>query len=55
MRVWEVTNIVWDTDGEAVNLPTEAHVLAEDASEVADILSDEIGWCVLSLDVEPIP
>lgn len=44
-----VTDIIWDTDGEIVALPTEVEVedgLSDD--EVADYLSDTYGWLVFS-------
>jgi len=50
------THIKWDTDGEVVDLPTEFTVtLADDAeadTEAADALSDEFGFCILSLCIE---
>ncbi len=44
------TNILWDTDGEEVDLPQEWTVEADDIEGVADALSDEFGWCVFSVD-----
>lgn len=53
-----ITNIVWDTDGEPVKLPTkiDAWIELDDpcdfdheevvAEAVSDILSDHTGWCV---------
>lgn len=55
MRV-RAYDIVWDTDGAAVELPTEVVFdMDEDGDprlETADILSDHYGWCVTSLQVE---
>ena len=47
-----VTDIVWDTDGENVNLPDTVDVPAiiEDEA-VADYLSDIYGWCISSLRI----
>ena len=42
-------NILWDTDGEEVNLPNEIEIPdwvdKEDDDEISDYLSDEIGFC----------
>ena len=56
----EANNIIWDTDGEEVNLPTDVTFgevglericeYYEDCSCVADWLSDRFGWLVESLD-----
>lgn len=50
----KVFGIVWDTDGEDVDLPSEVTLeVSEDTdleNEIADILSDKYGWCVLSVD-----
>ena len=44
-----VTNIIWDTDGESVDLPTEVDIIDNiDNDEVADYLSDEYGYLVES-------
>jgi hypothetical protein len=49
-------NIVWDTDGQDVDLPTEATLEVDEDTQLetegADCLSDEFGWCVLSFDFE---
>lgn len=40
-----VSGIIWETDGEVVDLPTEVEVddnLSDD--EIADYLSDTYGW-----------
>lgn len=48
--------IVWDTDGESVDLPREVVLAAEDeldpSLEGADILSNLTGWCVSSFKYE---
>ena len=42
-------NILWDTDGEEVNLPNEIEipdwVNKEDDDEISDYLSDTTGFC----------
>lgn len=47
-------DIVWDTDGEQVDLPTIVSLEVSDDTdleiEIADILSDKYGWCVRSVD-----
>lgn len=60
-RYYKCTNIKWDTDGQKVALPTNVLVetdpqdVADDDGHLADVLSDEFGWCVSSLDAEPLP
>ena len=47
-----VTDIVWDTDGENVELPTEVEIPNDiEEDEIADYLSDEYGWCIESFNV----
>ena len=50
------TNIKWDTDGEDVEtLPTRVEIpfnTSED--EIADLLSDEYGFCVAGFDIEQV-
>ena len=48
-------NIVWDTDGKKVNLPTEVEIpkdvkFKDVDQELADWLSDQYGWCISSVD-----
>lgn len=61
----KVTNIVWDTDGEIVDLPTEVIIPEEDAGELAEdigyydddlanYLSDRYGWCLETFSAEII-
>jgi len=47
-------NIVYETDGENVKLPTEMVVDVEDAFQIADAISDETGWLVKSYDADLI-
>lgn len=49
----KVTNIIWETDGEDVELPNEMEIPSSvDEEEIADYLSDETGWLVNSFRVE---
>lgn len=48
----KVTDIIWETDGEVVDLPNEVEVdddMLDD--EVADYLSDTYGWLVDSFSL----
>lgn len=48
-------NIQWDTDGEDVNLPDKVEIpfnVSDD--EIADMLSDEYGFCVFGFNIEQI-
>ena len=57
-----VSNITWDTDGEAVNLPEKVIIdnptdeMLEDADgyadAICDYLSDKYGWCVFNFSVD---
>jgi len=51
-------NIVWDTDGEAVDLPVEVEMVVEAdldvAEDGADVLSDTYGFCVFSFEWEAV-
>ena len=57
----KVVNIEWDLedddylglDAEDLNLPNEVEILDYlEEDEIADFLSDEYGFCVLSFDIE---
>ena len=52
-----VTDIVWDTDGVSIDdLPDEVIYPADtDQEEIADMLSDEHGYCVKSFSVDTYP
>jgi len=56
MRRIKFTNIVWETDGESVDLPTETTlaVFGDSDAALSEALSDEYGWLVLSFDHEQI-
>ena len=51
-------NIIWDTDGETVDLPDDVIIdLDDDADpslEGADYLSDNYGWCVISFNIDTV-
>jgi hypothetical protein len=55
MRI-KVTDIVYDTDGESVDLPSEMIVnvdgIIDIDQEIADAISDKTGWCVGSYNYE---
>ena len=48
-------NILWDTDGEEVNLPNEIEIPdwvdKEDDDEISDYLSDTTGFCHLGFEL----
>lgn len=50
----ECTDIVWDTDGEKVDLPQTVRLMLESAENAGDVaverLSDTYGWCIKSLN-----
>lgn len=52
----KIFNIIWETDGEQVDLPSEVQVEPSyrrlDEDEVADYLSDKYGWLVNSFEIE---
>lgn len=58
MQRVRVTNIVWDTDGEDVNLPTEVMIENEDhealaePDDVTESLSANYGFLVESCEYE---
>lgn len=48
-------DIDWDTDAESVNLPDRVEIpfyVSDD--EIADMLSDEYGFCVFGFDIEQV-
>ena len=48
----KVTDIIWETDGEVVDLPSEVEVDDDmDDDEIADYLSDTYGWLVDSFSL----
>ena len=56
---YRVFNIEYDTDGETVDLPIELHFkdLDKDFSpdnELADLISDQTGFCVFSFEYEQV-
>ena len=48
-------NIQWDTDGEEVNLPERVEIpFNVSFDDIADMLSDEYGFCVFGFDIEQV-
>ena len=48
-------NIQWDTDGEEVNLPERVEIpFNVSFDDIADMLSDEYGFCVLGFNIEQV-
>jgi hypothetical protein len=55
MRLFIASDIKWDLDDATpTGLPTRAYVHTEDADAVADALSDEFGFCIVTLMVEEV-
>jgi hypothetical protein len=52
MAQFNVTNIVWDTDDEDLDLPTEEFVECDGEDSISDTLSDMYGWCVESYSID---
>lgn len=50
LTLYHVQGISWDTDGEETDLPTSGYVNAESVDDIADVLSDEYGYCIFSID-----
>lgn len=49
----KAVNIIWETDGEGVELPAEMEIPPiVRVGSIADYLSDETGWLVKSYNVE---
>jgi hypothetical protein len=52
------SNIVWDTDGRFVELPSEVTLDVPKDKDVdlegADVLSDKFGWCVKGFEFEVV-
>ena len=49
MKNFWVVGIVYDTDGENVDLPENLEVECEDIEQAIDRVSDETGWLVKSV------
>ena len=58
MKTIKFSKIVWDTDDEVVDLPSEVTLQVDEDLSVeydgADVLSDKYGWCVFSFSFEEI-
>ena len=54
----KLTNIVWDTDGENVELPSTLTVEVEagdgENERAVDAASDQQGWCIKSATAERV-
>ena len=50
MKKFWVVGIVYDTDGEIVDLPKNLEVECEDIEQAIDLVSDETGWLVSSVE-----
>ena len=50
----KATNIIWDTDGEDVDLPTEIQLPPgmTDEDEISDYISDMTGFCHMGFELE---
>ena len=52
----KAVEIIWETDGEEVDLPTEmelpSDIEEDDEDAICDYLSDETGWLVISYNIE---
>ena len=47
-----VSRIIWETDGEEIDLPTEVEVAdGLDDDQITDYLSDTYGWLVISFSL----
>lgn len=47
----KVCGIVYDTDGEVVDLPSELELEVDTLADVSDAISNKTGWCVSSYSV----
>ena len=57
MKVTRVYDIIWEADGEEIDLPTEVELprdFGDDDDAIADFLSDEYGWLVISYERESV-
>ncbi|WP_249255704.1 hypothetical protein [Xanthomonas graminis] len=49
---FRVHEIVWETDGEPVLLPSEVEIACADVENIADLLSETYGWLVVDFKVD---
>ena len=57
MKLFYASEIEWDADGgdaTDLGLPYYAHVFAEEESDVVDVLSDELGYCISTLNITEV-
>jgi hypothetical protein len=50
----KATRIIWETDGEEIDLPTEVEIptdIENDEDAIADYLSDTYGWLVITFSL----
>lgn len=50
----KAVNIVWDTDGKNITLPTEIEIpddIADDEDEISDYITDQTGFCHYGFDI----
>ena len=56
IRGMKAIDIIWETDGEEIDLPTEvdlpSSIESDDEDAITDYLSDEYGWLVISYEIE---
>ena len=50
MKLFRATGIVYDTDGEELNLPTTMDIQCESEDMVADAISDETGFLIETIE-----
>lgn len=56
-KVTRVYDVIWETDGEEIDLPTEVELprdFGDDDDAITDFLSDEYGWLVISYERESV-
>lgn len=49
-----VSDIMWDTDDDVVDLPESLEVVAEDKSEALDAVSDKSGYLIFMANVKEV-
>jgi hypothetical protein len=58
MKNIKVTNIVWDTDGEDVDLPTSLEIKVpknlDVENELSDLITQKYGWLISSLNYREV-
>lgn len=66
MQLFKATDIDWDCDddvesaeqrrecADALNLPNTVYVHTDSEDEIADVLTDEFGYCIKTLNTYPV-